>query len=269
MAFRTLRSEGGPPRRRAITAPAAAATVIVAMLLLAPVLLPWPDAPDRGASPAASTPGIAEGPSARHDMLRAALPVPAPPVRWERDAPYVLEVLEAVMAGRGVDPFADARAEALRGSVVLFPPGAAELRMLLRGDLRDRTVALVAAAVRPPDDEALVELALRSLGEGAPSVVRLLGAELAAALPPERIARHEDALVRAFEAETDPLVLAVALPGLERLDAAPVARILRSQLPRATPEMRPVLLELAASRVGSEALEELEAATPGLGLRAR
>ncbi|BDG02167.1 hypothetical protein [Anaeromyxobacter oryzae] len=274
MASRTLPSGGGPPPRRVLTTPAAAAAVLLAALLLAPVLLPRPEAPERAAPPVERAPsapsGAAEGASATTEAPRAALPAPspAPASGWEEDAWYVLDALEALATGRRAGAFAEARAEAIRGDLALFPPGAAELRALLRGGLRERALALVAAAARPPDDEDVLELALRAFDPADPLVVRLLGAELVAALPPERVALHDDALVRAFEAEPDPLVLATALPGLERLDAVPLARIFRTQLVHAAPEMQPVLLRLAASRVGAEALEQLEAATPGLALEA-
>lgn len=267
MASHALPPEGGPPPRQVLTLPVVAAAILLATLLFAPVLLPRPDAPERpspaawaSASPAAAGEDVTGAPA-----MPATLAAATAPDGWQSEVPYLLEVLEGLMAGRQPEgAYTTDRAEAIRRDLALFPPAPAELDRLLRGGIRERTLALVAAAAHPPADDDLIELALRALDPGDPRVLRLLGAELAAALPAERLSGHEDALVHAFEAEPDPLVLAVALPALERLDAARLSRILRTQLVRATPEMRPVLLRLSASRVGGDALRELEAATPGL-----
>ena len=56
------------------------------------------------------------------------------------------------------------------------------------------------------------------------------------------------------------LVLAVALPALERMDEARLRALLRAQLASATPEMLPVLLALARARLGPAAIEELTSA---------
>jgi hypothetical protein len=265
MASHALPPEGGPPPRQVVTLPAVAAAILLAALLFAPVLLPRPDAPERRSPAASASPS--PSPAAGEDAAGAPATLAAATASagWQEEVPYLLEVLEELMAGRQpADAYATGRAEAVRRDLALFPPGPAELERLLRGGIRERTLALVAAAAHHPEEDDLIELALGTLEPSDPRVLRLLGAELAAALPAERLSGHEDALVHAFEAEPDPLVLAVALPALERLDASRLSRILRTQLVRATPEMRPVLLRLAASRVGADALRELEAATPGL-----
>jgi hypothetical protein len=262
-------SLGGPPRRT-LTAPVAAAAILVAALLLAPVLLPHPDpAVEDAARPAPDA--IAPAPAPESPPTPAA-PAPAAPALprpsaagWQDEARYVLESLEALVGGRRAGSYLEARAEAIRKDLALFPPDAAELRVLLRGGSRERTLALVAASARPPDDDAAIDLALSVDPARDATVARLLAAELAAALPPERLAVHEDAVARAFEAEPDPLVFAVALPALERLDAAGLARVLRRQLQLATPEMQAIILRLAASRVGREALRDLQASVPVAG----
>ena len=263
--------QGGPPRRT-LTAPVVAAAILVAALLLAPVLLPHPERVDDASRPAPDAVAPAPPPAPAPEEAPAptappALAPPAPvpsPAGWRDEARYVLESLDALVTGRGAGSYVEARAEAVRTDLALFPPDAAELRALLRGGSRERTLALVAAAARPPDDDAAIDLALAVDPARDGIVTRLLAAEVAAGLAPERLALHEDAVARAFEAEPDPLVFAVALPALERLDAGKLARVLRRQLTLAAPEMQAIILRLAASRVGGEALRELQASVPGV-----
>jgi hypothetical protein len=129
--------------------------------------------------------------------------------------------------------------------------------MLLSPDLRSRALALAAIAARAEASDDLLRIALRSQRPGDDEVVRLLGAELVAALPAEVLARHEDDLLRAFERETNALVLAVALPALERMEEPRLRALLDAQLALAAPEMLPVLVGIARDRLGPEGVRSL------------
>jgi hypothetical protein len=129
--------------------------------------------------------------------------------------------------------------------------------MLLSPDERARTLALAALSARPEPSDDLLRVVLRSQRPEDDELVRLLGAELVAALPPELLARHEEDLLRAFEREPNPLVLAVALPALERMEEPRLRRLLDAQLALAPPEMLPVLVGLARDRLGPGGLREV------------
>lgn len=135
-----------------------------------------------------------------------------------------------------------------------------EVRRLLLGSERDRAIGLAALAASAVADEELLGLAVRMQRPEDEPAVRLLGAEVIASIPPEAMERLQDDVVRALSAEPNPLVLVVALPGLERLDQPRLVALLEAQLRLAGPEMRPILLGLARARVGEAALVELRAA---------
>jgi hypothetical protein len=166
--------------------------------------------------------------------------------------------LRQLLLGRpAAGAFEEARAEAARADLALFPPDPAELRrMLLSPDDRARTLALAALAARADASDDLLRIVLRSQRPEDDELVRLLGAELVAALPPGLLARHEDDLLRAFEREPNPLVVAVALPALERMEEQRLRTLLDAQLALAAPEMLPVLVALARDRLGPGALRE-------------
>lgn len=200
-------------------------------------------------------------PHERDDRLAASAPplvlLPSPsPLGWHDAAETVAIDLRRFLVGRpAAGAFEEARAEAARADLALFPPDPAELRrMLLSPDVRLRTLALAALAAGAEASDDLLRVVLRSQRPGDDEVVRLLGAEVVAALPPELLARHEEDLLRAFEREANPLVLAVALPALERMEEPRLRALLDAQLSLAAPEMTPVLVAFARARLGSEAL---------------
>ncbi|HEY6005037.1 MAG TPA: hypothetical protein VIV57_19320, partial [Anaeromyxobacter sp.] len=176
---------------------------------------------------------------------------PSPSAGWEEAAEAVAADLRRLLDGRpGAGAYAEARAEAARADLALFPPDRARIRRLLAGGERERLLALAALAARPELDDDLARLVLRGQRPEDDEVARLLGAEIAAGLAPDLAARHEDELQRAFEREPNPLVLAVALPALERMEAPRLRALLRAQAAAADPEMLPVLLALSRARLG-------------------
>ncbi len=185
---------------------------------------------------------------------------PAPPsVGWENEADIVATDLRRVLEGDAQPgAFAEARAEAARQDLALFPPDRERLWRMLLGDDRERMLALAALAARPPEEDAIVALVLRSHRPEDGELLRLLGAEIVSDLSPELVSRHEDELLHAFERERNPLVLAFALPALEMMREDRLRDLLRSQVATAEPEMLPVLLALARDRLGSEAMESVE-----------
>jgi len=196
-------------------------------------------------------------------------PEPSLAAGWEEAAEAVAADLGRVLEGHArAGAYAEARAEAARLDLQLFPPERTRLRRLLLGSERERTLALAALAARPELDDDLVRIVLRSQRPGDAEVTRLLCAEIAGGLAPDLLARHEDDLLRAFEREPNPLVLAVALPALERMEAPRLRALLRAQAAASGPEMLPVLLALARARLGPAAVEELEG-SPGSGLAGR
>ncbi len=187
------------------------------------------------------------------------LPLPTGSEGWEEAAVTVAFDLRRLLLGqlRG-GAYEEARAEAARQDLALFPPDPWRLRrLLLSPAAADRTVALAALAARAETPDDLVRIALRSARPEDDELVRLLGAELAAALPPEQLARHEEDLLRAFEREPNPLVLAVALPALERLAPERVRALIEGQLAVAAPEMVPILVAVARDRLGPDALRSV------------
>lgn len=243
-------------------------TAVAALLAAILALLVSRSARDRstaGDSPQAAgaprPPGAVAVPPAP-DGFRVDVGVPSPSAGWEEEAWIVASDLRRLLEGRPrAGAYEEARAEAARGDLALYPPDRARLRRLLLGDERERLLALAALSARPDLDDDLLRIVLRSQRPEDGDLVRLLGAEIASALSPELLGRHEDDLLRAFEREQNPLVLAVALPALERLEEPRLRSLLRAQLLRASPEMLPVLLALARSRLGSAALEELVVVT--------
>jgi hypothetical protein len=209
-------------------------------------------------SPPGPGPGPADAPALPVGAAAPADPVAPPHTGWHGAARDLLDELRGTLRGtRSRGAYAEARAEAARADLAAFAPPARELHALLRGGEEERLLALAALAARPPEDDDTVRLVLRGHpGEPSP-LARLLGAEIAAGLSPATAARHEDDLARAFEDEPSPLVLAAAVPALERLAEPRLAALLRAQLARASPEMRPVLAALARARLSGAALAEL------------
>lgn len=186
-------------------------------------------------------------------------PLPHGAEGWEEAAETVALELRRLLEGRARGgAYEQARAEAARQDLALFPPDEARLRrLLLSPAVADRVHALAALAVRPDAPDDLVRIALRSARPDDDELLRLLAAELAASLPPEQLARHEEDLLRAFEREPNPLVLAVALPALERLEPERLRALVMGQLAVAAPEMVPILAALARDRLGPEALRSV------------
>lgn len=174
---------------------------------------------------------------------------------WQEAAEAVVEDARAMLDGR-VHPgaFAEAQAEASRQELALHPPTRERLRRQLLGTERERTEALAALSAHPELDDELVGLVLREQRPEDDAVTRLLSAEVLAAAPAGFLSLHEDALLRAFSGERNPLVLAVALPALERLDEGRLQALLGAQLDGASSAMLPVLVGLARDRLGPEAL---------------
>lgn len=222
-------------------------------------------APPTAGRPGVRADGAAAASTSRPAAADAVAPAlaPDPSAGWETEAEALAADLRRTLDGRPrPGAYLEARAEAARADLALFPPDRARVRRLLAGSERDRTLALAALAARPELDDDLLRLVLRSQRPDDDDVVRLLGAEIAAAVAPDLGARHEDDLLNAFAAEPNPLVLAVALPALERMGEARLRALLRAQLASASPEMLPVLLALARARLGAEALEELAVTVP-------
>lgn len=186
------------------------------------------------------------------------LPPPPPSTGWEEAAETVVAELRGMLAGVArPGAFAEAQAEAARADLALYPPPRALVRRALLGGERERAWALAAAAALPDPDDDLVGLALRLQRPDDDEVIRLLGAELVDSLPPELLSRHQEELLRAFSAEGNPLVLAVALPAMERLDEGGLRALVEAQLQIASPEMLPILVALARDRMGPTELDSI------------
>jgi hypothetical protein len=261
-----MRSRARASGRRLI---AAAAIAVAAGLALAARSCAGRGPRDGGDGPAAAPAPDARGEGSRAGIDQrpwgeepppVALPLPSPSAGWEESAEAVTADLRRILDGRPrAGAYAEARAEAARQDLALFPPPHDRIRRLLLGSERERALALAALAARPDLDDDLLRIVLRSQRPEDDEVVRLLGAEIAAGAPAGLAARHEDDLLRAFEEEPNPLVLAVALPALERMDEARLRRLLRAQAAAASPAMLPVLLALARDRLAPGAIEDLEA----------
>lgn len=254
--------------RLAWTAGAAALLAAILSLLVSRAARDRPAADDSERVRDARSRGAAAEPPAPA-RFHVDLGVPSPSAGWEEEAWIVASDLRRLLEGRPrTGAYEEARAEAARGDLALYPPERSRLRRLLLGSERERLLALAALSARPELDDDLLMIVLRSQRPGDDDLVRLLGAEIASALPAELLGRHEEDLLRAFEHEENPLVLAVAIPALERMEEARLRALLRAQLARASPESLPVLLALARSRLGSAALAELVAVTaPPAGRR--
>src|SRR5512145_595056 len=165
-------------------------------------------------------------------LVPPSLGAPLPPsTGWEEAAETIAVDLAALLDGHArTGAFAEAQAEAARQDLALYPPDAAKVRRMLLAGTRERTWALVAVAVLPDVDDDLVRLLLRSLRPEDDDLQRLLTAEAVAALPPELLARHEEELLGAFAGETNPLVLAEALPALERMETERLRALVERQL---------------------------------------
>jgi hypothetical protein len=238
--------------------------VALAALLSLATLGIWLAAPSRdgrgreaGAAAAARPPTVAA--TATTASPGWELPLPTGATGWEEAAETVALDLRRFLLGRAAGgAYEEARAEAARADLAAFPPEPGKLRrLLLSPSAGDRTLALAALAARGQATDDLVRIALRCARPEEDELLRLLAADLVAALPPEQLARHEDDLLRAFEREPNPLVLAVALPALERLEAPRLRALLEAQLAVAAPEMLPVLAALARDRLGPEGLREI------------
>ncbi len=101
-------------------------------------------------------------------------------------------------------------------------PGGAELRSLLtsgRGPDRRIAVAVLSVVGRP--DPSLVALALEGV-DAQPLSVRLATAESVAEVDPAELPRVSRALVRAYSQERDSVVVAAALPAIDRLPSSDI-----------------------------------------------
>jgi hypothetical protein len=245
------------PARHAAALVALALAVLLAVVV-AGIRRPLP--PEASGGGPAPLPAGETSPEAPPAAVAAYdLPLPTGAEGWEEAAETVALDLRRVLLGRAAGgAYEEARAEAARGDLALFPPEPARLRrLLLAPAAADRTLALAALAARGEASDDLVRIALRSARPDDEDVLRLLAAELVSALPAEQLARHEDDLLRVFEREPNPLVLAVALPALERLEAPRLRALLDAQLSVASPEMVPVLAALARDRLGPEGLRAI------------
>jgi hypothetical protein len=228
-----------------------AAATAIAVRSCVPAPIPTESTPGRPVEPDTARESGTMVPAPRPD-----LPLPSPAAGWRDAAETVALDLHRFLLGvPAAGAFEEARADAARADLALFPPDPAELRRMLSSpEERPRTLALAAVAARGEAPDDLVRIVLRRQGTGDDLLVRLLGAEVVASLPPELLARHEEDLLRAFERETNPLVLAVALPALERMEEPRLRALLDSQLSLSSPEMVPVLVAVARDRLGAEAL---------------
>lgn len=250
-------------RRRGVLGAGLAAALLLAAALRLGAGSGAPGAEGRGEPAAlAGDPGAPEGSPAEEvgpAPLATSFPAPSPATGWEEAAGVVAADLRRLLDGRArAGAYEEARAEAARRDLALFPPDRGALARLLAGSERERVLALAVLAARPERDDDLVRLVLRSQRPDDDDVVRLLGAEIAAGLGPDVLARHEEDLLRAFEREPNPLVLAVAMPALERMDESRLRTLLRAQAATARAEMLPVLLALARDRLAAAAVEDLE-----------
>ncbi len=195
------------------------------------------------------------------DAPRAeALPAP-PSAGWEDAADAIATDLRRVLEGRASGgAYEDARSEAARQDLALFPPELDRIRRMLLGSERERALALAALSARPVESDDIVRLVLRSQRPDDGELLRILGAEICSGLAPEVLSRHEEEVLHAFEREPNPLVLAFALPALERMGEERLRDLVRAQVATAEPEMLPVLIALARDRLGSTAMESVEEA---------
>jgi hypothetical protein len=238
----------------------ALAALAAGLLLLAAVFVRRTPARRDGAGPAADRASAATAVPAGAPAARTwELPDPTGQEGWEEAAETVAIDLRGLVLGRPVvGAYEEARAEAARRDLRMYPPDPARLRrMLLSPSASDRILALSALSARGEASDDLVRIALRSARSWDEDLLRLLLADLVTALPPEQAARHEDDVLRAFEREPNPLVLAVALPALERLEAPRLRALVEAQLGVAAPEMIPVLAALARDRLGPEELRSV------------
>jgi hypothetical protein len=213
---------------------------------------PWDGrAPEPAAAAPATAPVAVPGGASSWE-----LPDPTGQEAWEEAAETVALDLRGLVLGRPVvGAYEEARAEAARRDLALYPPDPARLRrLLLSASTSERVLALAALSTRGEASDDLVRIALRSARPYDDDVLRVLLADLVAALPPEQAARHEDDVLRVFEREPNPLVLAIALPALERLESPRLRALVEAQLGVAAPEMVPVLAGLARDRLGPEEL---------------
>jgi hypothetical protein len=244
--------------RRSNRTLALAALAVAGLLLLAGLALRLGPGAGSGGGPSAGEgtgPAAApvEAPAAAHAW---ALPDPTGQEGWEEAAETVAIDLRGLVLGRPVvGAYAEARAEAARRDLRMYPPDPARLRrLLLSSSTSDRIHALAALSARGEATDDLVRIALRSARSWDEDLLRVLLADLVTALPPEQAARHEEDVLHAFEREANPLVLAIALPALERLEPARLRALVEAQLGVASPEMVPVLASLARDRLGPEEL---------------
>ncbi len=244
-------------RARLAWTAAAALLAIVLALLVSRAVRDRPAARNPEPASGARPPGARTEPPAP-DGLHVDLGFPSPAAGWEEEAWIVANDLRRLLEGRPrAGAYEEARAEAARADLALYPPDRARLRRLLLGSERERLLSLAALSARPELDDDLVRIVFRSQRPEDDALVRLLGAEIAAALPAELLGRHEDDLLRAFEREPNPLVLALALPALERMEEGRLRALLDAQLSAAGPEMLPVLVGLARDRLGPAAVRDL------------
>lgn len=177
---------------------------------------------------------------------------------WEEAAETIVAELRGLVEGRPrAGAFAEAQAEASREDLARYPPDRSQLRRMLLGTEGERARALAALSARPVLDDDLAALVLRSHRPEDDPLIRLLAAEVVAAMPPDVLSRHEEELLRAFAAEENPLILAVALPSLEQLAAPRLEQLLRAQLELASAPMLPVLVGVARDRLGADALAQV------------
>jgi hypothetical protein len=217
-----------------------------------------------GLEPAARSHGGLAGPQAaglQGEGLRPPGPEPAPLppcTGWEEAAETIVADLQAILDGRPRSgAFVEASTSAARADLARYPPGREQLRRMLLGSDRERVLALAALSSGSNADDDLLGLALRSRRDGDGAVMRLLTAEWVASLPPPQLSRHEEELLAAFVGEQNPLVLALALPALERLEEGRLRTLLQAQIASAPDPMLPVLVGLARDRLGPEALADV------------
>lgn len=247
---------------RPSTRPLVLAAAVAAACLLLLALLATRSGPSagRGGAPGNGVDRTAAAPPSPPAAPRTwEVPSPTGQEAWEEAAETVALDLRGLVLGRPVvGAYEEARAEAARRDLRLHPPDPTRLRrMLLSPSTTDRTHALAALSARGEATDDLVRIALRSARSWDEDLLRLLLADLVTALPPEQAARHEDDVLRAFEREPNPLILAIALPALERLEAPRLRALVEAQLGVATPEMIAVLAALARDRLGPDELRSV------------